>query len=147
MKIKPKAILFDMDGVIVDSIDSWWQSLNHALKSYNMNPISKDEFFEKYWGHDLYDKLKRYNLPLKVGSFCNRVYGEHLGAVEIYENVNEVLEKLSNYPKCIVTNTPKDCTNQILKNFGLEKMISAYQDIYQQSVATIKKTQSRSQEA
>ena len=121
MKMKPKAILFDMDGVIVDSLDSWWQSLNHALKSHDMSPISKDEFFEKYWGHALYDNLKQNNLPLKVGRFCNRVYGEHLDAVKIYEKVKEVLEKLSAYPKCIVTNTPRGCTNQILKNFDLEK--------------------------
>ncbi len=120
-KIRPKAILFDMDGVLVDSIDSWWQSLNHALKSHDMDPISKEEFFEKYWGHDLYDNLKRNKLPLKVGMFCNNVYGDHLGAVKIYENVKEVLEKLSAYPKCVVTNTPRDCTKQILKNFNLEK--------------------------
>ena len=121
MKIKTKAILFDMDGVLVDSLDSWWQSLNHALEAYNMNSISKDEFFEKYWGHDLFDNLKRNNLPLKVGRFCNQVYGEHLDVVKVYKDSKEVLEKLSGYPKCVVTNTPRDCTKQILKNFDLEK--------------------------
>lgn len=121
MKIKTKAILFDMDGVLVDSLESWWQSLNHALKTHNMESISKEMFIEKYWGHDLYDNLKRNNLPLEVGRFCNCVYGDHLGAVKIYENVKEVLEKLSDYPKCVVTNTPRDCTNQILRNFDLEK--------------------------
>ena len=110
-----------MDGVLVDSLDSWWQSLNHALEAHNMKTISKEVFFEKYWGHDLYDNLKRNNLPLKVGLFCNRVYGDHLDTVKIYGNVREVLDKLSNYPKCVVTNTPHDCTIQILKNFDMEK--------------------------
>ena len=36
MKIKPKAILFDMDGVLIDSIDSWWNALNQALKTFNI---------------------------------------------------------------------------------------------------------------
>lgn len=121
MKLNPKAILFDMDGVLVDSIDSWWKALNHALETYNMDKISKQVFIEKYWGHDLYDNLKKNNLPIKVGKFCNNIYGEHLDGIKIYPNVKEVLEKLSKYPKCIITNTPCNCTTQILKTFDIEK--------------------------
>jgi len=121
MKLNPKAILFDMDGVLVDSIDSWWKALNHALETYNMDKISKQVFIEKYWGHDLYDNLKKNNLPIKVGKFCNNIYGEHLDGIKIYPNVKEVLEKLSKYQKCIITNTPCDCTTQILKTFDIIK--------------------------
>jgi len=121
MRLNPKAILFDMDGVLVDSIDSWWNALNHALETYNMDKISKEVFIQKYWGHDLYENLKKNNLPLKVGKFCNNIYGEHLDGIKIFPNTKEVLEKLSNYPKCIITNTPFDCTKQILKTFEIEK--------------------------
>lgn len=121
MKLNPAAILFDMDGVLVDSIDSWWKALNHALENYNMNKISRDVFIQNYWGHDLYDNLKRNNLPIKVGKFCNKIYGEHLDGITLYENVKVVLEKLSMYPKCIITNTPCDCTKQILKTFDIVK--------------------------
>jgi HAD superfamily hydrolase (TIGR01509 family) len=121
MKLNPKAVLFDMDGVLVDSIESWRKALNHALEKYNMDKISKEVFIKKYWGHDLYDNLKRNNLPLKVGMFCNKVYSEHLEDVKIYPNVKEVLEKLSNYPKCIITNTPCNCTKQILETFNIAK--------------------------
>jgi phosphoglycolate phosphatase len=121
MKLNPKLILFDMDGVIIDSLDSWWKALNHALKTYNLPKISKKLFKEKYWGHDLYENLKKNNLPLKVGRFCNNIYGEYLEEIKIYPNAKEVLEKLSNYPKCIITNTPCDCTKQILKNYNIAK--------------------------
>lgn len=121
MKINPKAILFDMDGVIVDSLDSWWKALNHALKTYNLPKISKELFTEKYWGHDLYDNLEKNNLPLKVGRFCNNIYGQHLDGIKIYPDAKKVLEKLSNYQKCIITNTPGDCTKQILKTFNIAK--------------------------
>ena len=121
MKLNPKAILFDMDGVLVDSIDSWLKALNHALKTFNMPKISKKIFIDKYWGHDLYENLKKNNLPLKVGKFCNNIYGDHLDGIKIFPNSKEVLEKLSDYHKCIITNTPYDCTKQILKIFDIDK--------------------------
>lgn len=121
MKLNPKAILFDMDGVIVDSLESWWKALNHALKTYNLPIISKKVFYEKYWGHDLNDNLKKNNLPLEVGMFCNNIYREHLEGIKIYPNTKKVLEKLTNYKKCIITNTPYDCTIQILKTFNIIK--------------------------
>lgn len=121
MKLNPKAVLFDMDGVLVDSIESWWKALNHSLEAHNMPSISKEVFIEKYWGHDLYDNLKRNNLPLKVGMFCNKVYAEHVGDIKIYPDAKEVLEKLSKYPKCVITNTPCDCTKQILEAFDIAK--------------------------
>ena len=120
-KIKPKAILFDMDGVLVDSIDSWWRSLNHALKHYNKKEMTKEEFREKYWGHDLYDNLERMKLSEEVGHFCNNTYHKYLDEIKIYKNVKDTLEKLNSYKKAIITNTPKDCTDQILKNFKIRK--------------------------
>ena len=110
-----------MDGVLVDSLDSWWFALNSALKAYNHKQISKDEFLERYWGHDLYDNIERMNLPVEVGRFCNNVYGEHIGRIKIYTETKDTLQKLRNYKKAIITNTPKDCAVQILKRFDIEK--------------------------
>lgn len=121
MKLKPRAILFDMDGVLVDSLDSWLSALNSALKVYNYKQISKDEFLKKYWGHDLYDNIERMNLPVKVGRFCNNVYGEHIDRIKIYTETKDTLQKLRDYKKAIITNTPKDCAVQILKRFDIEK--------------------------
>ncbi len=120
-KLRPKAILFDMDGVLVDSLDSWWKALNHSLKKYNQEEITKEEFIEKYWGHDLYWNLKKNNLDLKIGKFCNKIYHQHTDDVEIYKTTRETLEKLSKYKKSIITNTPRICTNKILENFNIRK--------------------------
>lgn len=121
MKMKPSAILFDMDGVLVDSLDSWLSSLNVALRSFNHKEITQEEFIEKYWGHDLYDNLKRMGLSNEIGMFCNSVYGEHLDAIKIYPDTKEMLQKLKGYKKGIITNTPKDCAHQILKDFDIEQ--------------------------
>ncbi len=121
MKLKPSAILFDMDGVLVDSLDSWWPSLNIALKAYNQKEIPREEFIEKYWGHDLYDNLERMGLDHKIGTFCNKVYGDHLDKIKIYPETKSILEKLAGYKKGVITNTPKDNAIQILKKFNIKR--------------------------
>jgi len=121
MRLKPSAILFDMDGVLVDSLDAWWSSLNSSLETFEYEPISREEFIKKYWGHDLFDNLKTMKIPLKVGKFCNNVYGEHVNQIKIYPETKDTLQKLVNYKKSILTNTPKDCTVQILKKFDIDR--------------------------
>ena len=121
MKLKPSAILFDMDGVLIDSLEAWLISLNKSLEAYNYETISKERFIEKYWGHDLYDNLKTMEIPMDVGDFCNNVYGEHINLIKIYPKTKDILEKLTGYKKSIITNTPKNCAIQILKNFDIEK--------------------------
>jgi len=121
MKLEPSAILFDMDGVLVDTLDAWWLSLNISLKAFNYETVTREEFIEKYWGHDLYDNLKTMNIPLEVGTYCNNVYGEHIDMIKIYPETKDTLQKFSKYKKSIITNTPKNCTVQILKRFDIEK--------------------------
>lgn len=119
--MKPSAILFDMDGVLVNSLDSWLLALNAALKAFNHKEITRQEFIERYWGHDLYDNLEKMDLDKEVGTFCSSAYSEHLDAIEIYPDTRSTLEKLKKCKKGVITNTPKECTHQILKKFDIEK--------------------------
>ncbi len=120
MKLAPQAILFDMDGVLVDSLDSWWMALNSALKQYKHQEITRDEFMKTYWGHDLKANLKRLHLNPEVAQFCNVTYGNHIDYIRIYPDTTATLQRLSTYKKAIITNTPTDCALQILKKFNIE---------------------------
>lgn len=120
MILQPSALLFDMDGVLVDSLDSWWQALNHALRTFERPEISRDEFIKNYWGHDLYDNLERMKLDEEIGLFCNTTYGDHLDAIKIYPDTTATLRHLSPYKKGVITNTPKDCAWQILERFSIK---------------------------
>ena len=71
MTLHPVALLFDMDGVLVDSLESWWRALDASLQAYGQPGITRDEFVRRFWGHDLYDNLRRLGLPAEIGSFCN----------------------------------------------------------------------------
>jgi HAD superfamily hydrolase (TIGR01509 family) len=121
MKLKPDAILFDMDGVLIDSLDSWWQSLNSALKAFNIKEISKEEFIEKYWGHDLYDNLKSMKLSREIGVLCSNMYSKHIDKIKLYPDTKDTLEKLNRYKKGVITNTPRDCTIHILSKFDIRR--------------------------
>ena len=125
MSVKPKAILFDMDGVLVDSLDSWWASLNESLTKYGQKKISREEFINKYWGHDLQYNLEKMGLSYEILTFCNIAYSNHVMDVKIYPDVISTLEKLKHYKKAIITNTPEDCTKQIVKNLGIGKYFDA----------------------
>jgi HAD superfamily hydrolase (TIGR01509 family) len=125
MKLQPSAILFDMDGVLVDSLDSWWKALNSALKRFKHQELTRDEFIETYWGHDLKANLKRLNLNPQVAPFCNLTYGDHLDYIKIYPDTKRTLKQLASYKKAIITNTPTDCARQILKKFDIVQYFEA----------------------
>ena len=118
-KLRPSALLFDMDGVLIDSLDSWWHALNDALKRFKHQEITRDEFIHTYWGHDLKDNLRRLNLHPDVARFCNITYGGHMDSIHIYPDTKETLQELAAYKKAIITNTPTDCARQILKKFDI----------------------------
>lgn len=119
--LSPDAILFDMDGVLVDSLDSWWKSLNAALKNYGEEEITRKEFIEKYWGNELQENLKKLGVNKKVGVFCNNIYKDYLDEIKLFKGTKKTLKKLDSYPKAIITNTPRKCAIQILKEFKIKK--------------------------
>ncbi len=121
MKLKLDAILFDMDGVLVDSLDAWWHALNTSLKTFGIKEISKEEFVKRYWGHDLYDNLEKMNLNIEIGLECSRIYTQYIDKIKIFPDAEKTLEKLGGYRKGLITNTPKDSTYQILKKFDIQK--------------------------
>lgn len=121
MKCHPLAILFDMDGVLIDSFRAWLQALNTSLKKFNLDEVNEQEFKEKFWGHDLNDNLKRLNLDKKVGDFCISIFGNFVDKIEIFPETKMVLEKLNSFKKGLITNTPRGCISKVLRQFNLAK--------------------------
>jgi HAD superfamily hydrolase (TIGR01509 family) len=121
MKIKPDAILFDLDGVLIDSVDAWLTSLNITLTQFKHKIITRDDFIDNYWGHDLHNTLNLIGVDQRAVAICNSLYKKNLNEVKLYPNVKSTLQKLNNYKKGLITNTPKDQTNIILKKFDLNK--------------------------
>jgi HAD superfamily hydrolase (TIGR01509 family) len=68
LRIMLKAIIFDMDGVIIDSEPIYYRVISKFLKDFNIS-ISKEEY-SSYIGksaHTMWDSLKKkYNLEMPV---------------------------------------------------------------------------------
>jgi HAD superfamily hydrolase (TIGR01509 family) len=121
MKLKPSAILFDLDGVLVDSFNAWLAALNDALKLHKHKELTRQEFIDMYWGHDLFDNIEKMELTYEVGESCNNFYKNHIEKIKIYPETKEVLSRLKNYRKGVITNTPKDSAIKVLKQFDIYK--------------------------
>ena len=61
-KIKPKlkAVLFDLDGVIIDSFEAWYGVFNHVRRDLKLKEISREEFNRKVWGGSVEADAKNY---------------------------------------------------------------------------------------
>ena len=71
-----KAVLFDMDGVLIDARDWHYEALNKALGLFGLT-ISRYDHLHTFDGLPTRDKLKmlseQYFLPVQLHSFINKV--------------------------------------------------------------------------
>ena len=74
MPVKIKAVLFDMDGVLVEAKDWHYEALNRALDVFGL-PISRSEHLSQYDGLPTRTKLKmlteKKGLPPELHKFLN----------------------------------------------------------------------------
>ena len=54
-----KAILFDMDGVLVDSLNTWSYVLNDTLKHFGLKTLPKNELVKEF-GAPIESDVKKY---------------------------------------------------------------------------------------
>jgi HAD superfamily hydrolase (TIGR01509 family) len=122
---KLRAILFDMDGVLVNSIDSWHQALRDVFNRHLNRNLDKEEFVRDFWGRDLRDIFSEIGLNLEIGPFCNNIYEAYADAVRIFPDTKACLERLNSYRKAVITNTPESCARRILQTGGIEGYFEA----------------------
>ena len=121
MTEKPEAILFDMDGVLMNSVDVWLLAINKTLIKYKVEPFERAYFIKKFWGYDVTNLFNKIGIDINAVKMCNNIYKENIEKVTIYNNVISTLKKLKNYDKGIITNTPKKQTDILLKKFNIKK--------------------------
>lgn len=117
---KVNAVLFDLDGVIVDSFDSWVLAITDMLDEYNMIDQVDWKFLAEFWGRGVDAICYELGLDKKAAEYCYSRQMTHIDLIKLINNTEEVLIYLKNkYKLGIVTNIPRLNATTVLDKFGL----------------------------
>lgn len=114
-------VLFDLDGVLIDSFDAWLQAFNRVLEEQNRQQLTQEEFESNYWGKALHENLDVVGITLSVDDFCTQVFSQMIPTIQIMDQAEEVLSKLDGqYFLGLITNTPRTCVDALLTHAGFK---------------------------
>jgi len=126
------AALFDMDGVLIDSVKYHWIAMNEVLADYDIHIADAD--LRKYIGQPLYSQVKQlgeeYNKKLDYDEFLTRTTArkqELLANIEPKEGVVALLEllKADSIPMAVATSNTRAETERRLEVAGIRDYFAA----------------------
>jgi HAD superfamily hydrolase (TIGR01509 family) len=121
------AVIFDMDGVLIDSVGMNWQSYNAVLKA-DYNVVVEPTDIHKYVGRTLKDQVDMLSADYKINidgdSFTaktNEIKKELLKSLQPMPGVKVLLDDLrkNNIPIAVGTSAPLEVTEDKLRTTGL----------------------------
>ncbi|MEX2598972.1 MAG: HAD family hydrolase [Dehalococcoidia bacterium] len=119
-----RAVLFDMDGVLMHSFEAWLSLMNAAAKHFGRPPISRDSFRAVY-GQPTSADVEMYfptQTEEEVEAYYDAHFHEHASASEVSPEAAPVMEALKErgLGVAVITNTPSSLAKQMLDAASLE---------------------------
>jgi len=135
-----KAIFFDLDGTLIDSVPDLAIAINQMLKQLGREGFKEETI--RYWvgngarvsvsralsGSVEVDKALTPELIEEALAIFFPFYEKSLTvSTKLYPNVKETLERLhKKYRLVVVTNKPVEFVEPILKGFGIDELFEFY---------------------
>jgi phosphoglycolate phosphatase len=127
-----RALIFDLDGTLIDSKNDLIQSVNAMLRELGRGELAA-ETISGYIGHGAPTLVAR-----ALGEGCNEVEKQHalefflkhyeihkLDTTRAYPGVPEALAEMRNLPMAVLTNKPVRISVRILDGLGLARYFRA----------------------
>lgn len=130
VQTKTRAVLFDLDGVLVDAPMWHRMAFDEALVKYGAEPLSDDEHFKKYNGLSTIKKLSMLADEERVSRSVIKKIAEHKQqlTLEFINNLCKPIKRikevvfwlyLNGFKTGVVTNCSKSSCHLMLKLSGL----------------------------
>ena len=122
MTNRPRAILFDLDGVLIESYAVWFHLLNQTSRGLGYSGIS-EELYRLSWGQSTLADRDRFfpqHSVDEVERFYQEHYFEHLEHLVVPEEVPALFLELreKRIATAVVTNTQKSLATSIVAKAG-----------------------------
>ena len=118
-----RAILFDMDGVLVDSFDGWVNLVNAAAEHFGRPPISRDEFLKVYGQSTQLDVDVFFPAQSveEVDGYYETQFGGLAENVKLMPGAQAVMDQMKrqNLHTAVITNTGGGLARSILQKVDL----------------------------
>ncbi len=115
------AIVFDVDGVLFDSFESWFLSFNQTLEEFGKSPVDRETYKKIFWGPSVEEDLRMYGLGKDAVKVALRNQRNNVNLIKLHEKVYETLEFLQDFKLGVATNTPKINLDKTFNHFDLYK--------------------------
>ncbi|MFI5316546.1 MAG: HAD family hydrolase [Myxococcota bacterium] len=118
------ALLWDLDGVLVDSYEVWFHVLNHTARAFAAPAVSR-EIFAAGWGQGIEKDVERFfpdrTIP-EVEAFYHAHFMEHATHLRVDPDARRTLAAIraAGLGQALITNTPRALASSILAHAGLE---------------------------
>jgi phosphoglycolate phosphatase len=128
---EPDAVVFDLDGVLVDSRTAFANSVNAALQEFGREPRAPEDL-HKYLGppvHETFEELLGNRGPVvdeAVEAYRRRYRRMASSESKPFDGIPEVLEQLERVlPLVVATSKPQEIAGQLLEELHLRHYFRA----------------------